>query len=1005
MKTQRLQSLHIAHLTVAVLAMAVAASVSAQTVITPDLKATLGSYNTSSTGMVLRAHQIAIIRSPGDQNSIANVLKELSGGFGPSLSGATNGPLTGGFWREDYLNYALDSAVLSDSQWWFFAAPILPFPGINTDTSMTGGASTFAFDIVTFLNLPAGTNYLVVGSGDSFRLTIGVGDNPYTLTAVQPGNGQADGTRNYDTNLITLNVQSAGVYPVRIIYGQGSGTAGLQFYSLYNQGSPQAPDYVRVLVNDPNPPASGAQLTAYQPVLPISPSKAYISQLIPVPNEAGVSPLPTVQVQLTDGSATTVTNVSTLAFDGVPVSPSITKTGAVTYVTYTVPSLLTNLSVHTNLVVAQDSAGNVLSNQWSFTVGSSTVVPASWAYPAGSGDATKPGFAGRIHQLRANAFISTSIATANSQLAGELIDPNTGQPYINMVVTNGNPIIGAGWSGTQAADAGGGPGESRTFTQTNVVNYSIADGSGNLADIGEFNSSNGKPDSLWPGLPGSTDATFGTYDNAVEFAAEVIGWIELPAGAQELGVNCDDGFQLAISPNDSRDIFRTDLMNNERDRDATTSRVTVFVQTNGLYSFRLIYRAFRNNLPNALEWFRYDPANPSQPVLINDKVAGAVKSYRAVTVPTRPYVKSVTPVAGASGVGPTTPVSVVLVNLGTNQPVLKVNSSTVATTAATNGNEVTLTYTPPTPLSGNVNCEVSYGGVVGQWSYAVRTGRKAMLVVNGSTASATEQAIANRLAVVHGLDVEVKDVGLFNADASTLSFATNKALILVSSSIGSGAMQNWARAFVSSNTAVPVMTWEYGNVDDWALNNDGGNGNAANGQTQVQIANAPNELTAGLTNGVYTVATNVSCGQSWMTSVPAGAIVAALSTAGTNPRIVGIPSGLTVDPNPLGVPITHASRKVYFGLTHNTGAEVWNDNGWALFDAAVVWLAPAPPAPPVLSVAKGPGAGQMTLSWTSSGTLQTATNVAAPAWISAPSQSNPQTAPTTGTQRYYRIKQ
>ena len=41
----------------------------------------------------------------------------------------------------------------------------------------------------------------------------------------------------------------------------------------------------------------------------------------------------------------------------------------------------------------------------------------------------------------------------------------------------------------------------------------------------------------------------------------------------------------------------------------------------------------------------------------------------------------------------------------------------------------------------------------------------------------------------------------------------------------------------------------------------------------------------------------------------------------------------------------------------------------------------------------------------STGTLQTATNVAAPGWIDAPSQSNPQTVPTTGTQLYFRIKQ
>ena len=97
-----------AHLTLAALAIAVTASVSAQTVVTPDLKAPPGAYNTSSTGMVLRAHQIAAARSPGDQNSIDNVLKQLSGGFGPNL--ATNGPLTGGLWSEVYLNHADDPA-------------------------------------------------------------------------------------------------------------------------------------------------------------------------------------------------------------------------------------------------------------------------------------------------------------------------------------------------------------------------------------------------------------------------------------------------------------------------------------------------------------------------------------------------------------------------------------------------------------------------------------------------------------------------------------------------------------------------------------------------------------------------------------------------------------------------------------------------------------------------------------------------------------------------------
>lgn len=994
MKTHLSRSLGTAHLTVAALAIAVASSVSAQTVITPDLKAPPGAYNTSSPGMVLRAHQIALTRSPGNQNSIENVLKELSGGFGPSLSGATNGPLTGGLWSADYLNYALDPnfPVDFDSQWHFFSAPTLPFPGIETNTNLTSGVSTFAYEIITYLNLPAGTTTLVVGSGDSFLLTIGVSDNPFSFAAVQPANGVFSGSRNYDVNNIVLDVQSAGVYPVRIIYGQGGGTAGLQFYSVV--------DGAAYLINDPN--GAGIALTAYRPAsLPITPTKAYVSLLAPVPGETGTSPVPTVRAELTDGVTTTVnTNTISLSLDSVSVPATITQTGKVTYVSYTVPSTLASLSVHTAKLVAQDSAANVLSNQWSFTVGTFTIVPASWAYPVGSGDATKPGFAGKVHQLRADAFVSTSVATAEAQLAGELIDTATGQPYINMVVTNGNPIVGAGWPGTQPAEAGGGPGEARTFTVTSNINYSIADGTGAVLDGGNFTSANGYPDALFPGLPGSTDATFLTYDNAVELAVEVVGWIELPAGTQQIGVNCGDGFQLAISPNNARDLFRTSLGQYELDRGAVDTTATLFVETNGVYSFRLLFRSFRNNLPSQLEWFRYDPANPNQRVLINDTVAGAVKSYRALTVPTRPYVKSVTPAPGDSGVSSTAPVKVVLVNLGTNTPVLKVGGATVAYTSVTNGNEVTLTYTPPAPLAGLVHCEVTYAGAVGHWTYAVRTGQKALFIISGGgTVNTAEQFLAARLAVKYGLDVEFLDVNLTGADAN-LSYASNKVLILVSSSIASGAIANWAVNFMTSGVTVPVMNWEYGNCDEWGFYESGGGNGSGSGQA-VDITGAPHPLTAGLTNGLYNVYDS-SQTQGYYNNPVAGTIVVGMVPGTANVRIGAVTNGTVVNTPTFGggVPVTHASRKVFMGILYNSNGHLLNNTGLALFDTAVEWL-----LPPVLTATAGPGAGQMTLGWTSSGTLQTATNLAAPTWISAPSQSNPQTVPTTGTQRYYRVRQ
>jgi hypothetical protein len=996
MKTHLSRSLVAAHLTVAALLIAGASSLSAQTVITPDLKATPGSYNPASAGMVLRAHQINSVRSPGEQNSIPNVLKELSGGFGPSLSGATNGPLTGGLWSETYLNHAIDPSFPADydTQWYFFGAPTLPFPGIVTNVAV----STFAYEIITYLNLPAGTNRLVVGSGDSFRLTIGAGDNPYDFTAVQPANGLFSGSRNYDTNLIVLDVQSAGVYPVRIIYGQGGGTAGLQFYSLFNIGSPEFPFYQFYLINDPN--GFGSQLTAYQPAsLPIVPSKAYISEVTPVPGETGVSPLPTVRVKLTDGSTTTVnTNAITLAFDGAPVSPTITQTGNVTYVSYTSPSPLAGLTAHTAQVVAQDSAANVLSNQWSFTVGAFTVISASYAYPAGSADATQPGFAGRIHQTRDAANGTPAIAYGNAQIEGQLIDSLTGQPYINTVVTNGNPIIGAGWTGTQPADAGGGPGDARTFTVTNVVNYSIADGSGGVMDTGNFNSINGYPDALFPGLPGGIDDAFTTYDNSGEIAVELVAFVELSAGLQQIGVNCNDGLQLAISPNDARDLFRQGLIQIDVNRDTQDSVSTVFVETNGLYSFRVIYRVYRDTVANSLEWFSADPDNPANRVLLNATVAGAKKAYRAVTVPTREYVKSVSPAQGASGVSPTAPINVVLVNLGTNVPVLKVNGATVAHTAVTNGNEVTLTYTPTAALSGTVDCEIAYGGLVGQWSYAIRSGRAALYITAG-TGTAGDAALINRLATKFGLDVTVLDQGWPNNNPTNMTVFTNKVLLVIASPIGSGNTAAWLRNYMSNSIPVPVICWEFGNADELALT-EGTAGGSGSG-TQVVITNAPHYLNLmnTFTNGQVVTTFSASGGQTHVTTPAPGTIIAAQRTGG-QPCIVGVTNGLVVNSSVYGGPITHASRKLHWGVVENTSATLLTDDGWKLFDAAIEWLLPSE-----LTATKGPGAGQMGLSWTGEGTLQTTTTLTPPAWGNAPSQANPQTVNTTDLQRYYRVKQ
>jgi hypothetical protein len=174
-----------------------------------------------------------------------------------------------------------------------------------------------------------------------------------------------------------------------------------------------------------------------------------------------------------------------------------------------------------------------------------------------------------------------------------------------------------------------------------------------------------------------------------------------------------------------------------------------------------------------------------------------VKAYRVLTVPSRPYVKSVSPAQNASGVLPLAPISVVLENATNITPVLKVKGNTVTYTATTNGSQVTLTHTPPAALSGNVNCEIQYGGLSGQWTYVIKSGRQVLWITTGSTPSGGDVPLINRLSSKYGLDVQVVAQSALGADINNgLALTSNKVLIAVSSAVSGGTVQPWARACI-----------------------------------------------------------------------------------------------------------------------------------------------------------------------------------------------------------------
>jgi len=117
------------------------------------------------------------------------------------------------------------------------------------------------------------------------------------------------------------------------------------------------------------------------------------------------------------------------------------------------------------------------------------------------------------------------------------------------------------------------------------------------------------------------------------------------------------------------------------------------VMEKNTYNHKII--AIRN--VNAQDQTKMDTLKPE---VLEKLFFSTIEAWHSLGVPSRPYAKSASPLPGASGVSATEPIQIVLVNLGTEVPVMRVNGTEVAFDSAVDGIETTLTYTPSPGYTG-----------------------------------------------------------------------------------------------------------------------------------------------------------------------------------------------------------------------------------------------------------------------------------------------------------------
>ena len=211
-------------------------------VLTSDMK--VKKVDTSKPGFIWRVFQNEIYTHTSLTEAELALIGELVDGLGEpvaenladeSLVGVAEGPgvvVGAGELVEFEIPGVVNMSSITDGEIGKFV-PDDQMPGVP---GINGSANGSDAEIITYIDFPAGFVTMGVDSKDGFRVEGGSLEQPELM-------GEFDGARSGVSAEFTFSVVEAGIYPVRIVWMNGGGNAGLELYTVNEDGS-------RVLLND-----------------------------------------------------------------------------------------------------------------------------------------------------------------------------------------------------------------------------------------------------------------------------------------------------------------------------------------------------------------------------------------------------------------------------------------------------------------------------------------------------------------------------------------------------------------------------------------------------------------------------------------------------------------------------------------------------------------------------------------------------------------------------------
>ncbi len=628
--------------------------VPAYTTVNPEFVVT--GITTGQPGFIMRVHQVE--GEAIQATTVARAERQLRGDLGANVASTFNAndgqfSTDEGFVIPGVINFEQESLAAGA----FNADNGFPdgfIPGIPGNF---GGTDNIAAEILTYLHFDqVGIYQLFFNSDDGFRTYLGKDRDVLGSQILS----QFDGGRGASDSIVTLYVETPGYYPVRSVWFEGGGGANLEWSAIKPGGQ-------RRLINDTS---NADSLRAFRSRTTPRPSVVSFSNPVRDSGNPYLVTTPIV-IDILDGSAPVAAGSIELMVNGESVTPTTSKNGSVTTLTYQSTELLPS-GATIEVAVAFSDANGDYDSSYTYNVASYVSVPGNMRMATGV-DTSAPGFAMRVVQQDLGR--GNSVRLAEEHLAGFYGWPNT----VNTTTTT--------------FDSDG------FYIEPGVINYDQAAG-----NAGGFNANTGHPEALIPGIPGSATAGDGT-DN---ISAEILTVIEFPtAGVYRLGFNSDDGFRTTVGHRNDR--VRLMLGQFDGGRGASDTMYTFVIPQAGLYPMRTIW--FEGGGGANLEWFSEDITTGSRALLNDPTAAGALKAYQYPRGSGPVWVKHIFPQPGSVRVGFDRSIHVVLGDgVGEVDPEsvgLSINGEEVSPMVTKDGGDTTIMYAPAGGMDPSTSYDVS----------------------------------------------------------------------------------------------------------------------------------------------------------------------------------------------------------------------------------------------------------------------------------------------------------